>query len=103
MGNPQSDTTLFRIDHSRNMRRYYSADIQPNLFGGHSLIRTWGRIGSSGQVMIDFFDNEIEASAAQIKLLNQKRKRGYVYFSPFSAQCSRTLSIQLSNHTHEPL
>ena len=77
MSNPQTDTTLFRIDHSRNMRRYYSADIQPNLFGGHSLIRTWGRIGSSGQVMIVFFDSEIEANGAKAKLIKMKLSRGY--------------------------
>lgn len=77
MANTASEQMLFRIDLANNMRRYYHTDIQPNLFGGHSLIRTWGRIGSGGQVMINLFDVEKEAFVAQDKLLDQKLKRGY--------------------------
>ena len=72
-----SNVTLFRIDPPQKMRRYYNTDIQPNLFGGHSLIRTWGRIGITTQSIIQLFDTKKEATSAQDKLLRQKRRRGY--------------------------
>ena len=36
---------LYRIDASRNMRRYYRLDVQPDLFGLWLLVREWGRVG----------------------------------------------------------
>ena len=77
MGNPDYHTTLFRIDASRNMARFYSTTIQPNLFGGQSLVRNWGRIGSAGQLRIDFFDSETDAIEARDQLVVSKSKRGY--------------------------
>ncbi|MEJ6871814.1 WGR domain-containing protein, partial [Bradyrhizobium japonicum] len=47
---------LRRIDITRNMRRFYLLSIQPTLFGGVSLIRDWGRIGTTGQTMVQTFD-----------------------------------------------
>lgn len=44
---------LRRIDPARNMRRFYVLSIQPTLFGGASLIRNWGRIGTNGQAMME--------------------------------------------------
>ncbi|WP_419906024.1 WGR domain-containing protein [Hoeflea sp.] len=40
---------LRRIDPARNMRRFYCLSVQPTLFGGASLIRDRGRIGTRGQ------------------------------------------------------
>lgn len=77
MDNASFDITLFRINPARNMRRYYSIAIQPNLFGGHSLMRTWGRIGTGGQVRIDLFDSQLDVLDAYDHLLQAKRKRGY--------------------------
>ena len=53
---------LQRIDAAQNMRRFYMLVVQPTLFGGASVIRNWGRIGTSGQTMIETFDDE-EAAA----------------------------------------
>lgn len=78
MGNAANETTLFRIDPAQKMRRYYTIAHQQNLFGGHSVLRTWGRIGSGGQLKIDFFDDETSAIEACEELLKSKRKRGYV-------------------------
>lgn len=78
MANTGFDQTLFKIDASQNMQRFYSTDIQPNLFGGHSLMRTWGRIGSVGQTRIDFFEDEEAAGRASDQLIISKRKRGYL-------------------------
>lgn len=70
-------TVLFRIDPTRNMRRFYSVTIQPNLFGGHSVMRNWGRIGSSGQMRVDLFEDKLAASSACEQLIQAKTIRGY--------------------------
>lgn len=77
MDNHTSDTTLYRIDSSRNMARYYLLSIQPDLFGGFSLLRNWGRIGSGGQMRIDLFDDAKSVRKACDRLLQIKLKRGY--------------------------
>jgi predicted DNA-binding WGR domain protein len=66
-----------RIDPTQNMRRFYSLTIQPTLFGGASVIRNWGRIGTSGQSMIQTFDHAGEAMIAMARLHRTKRRRGY--------------------------
>ncbi len=45
-----SAVTLRHIDQARNMARFYRLDMQPDLFGGWSFIREWGRIGRGGTV-----------------------------------------------------
>lgn len=62
MGNDTLDTTLFRIDSAQDMARFYSMTIQPNLFGGLSLVRNWGRIGSGSQMRVDLFHDEEKGS-----------------------------------------
>jgi predicted DNA-binding WGR domain protein len=44
-----SAITLHRIDPSRNVRRYYRLDVQPDLFGWWVFVREWGRINTGGQ------------------------------------------------------
>lgn len=68
---------LRRIDATRNMRRFYLLSIQPTLFGGVSLIRNWGRIGTSGQVMTRTFEDSVEAGEAFECMARAKRRRGY--------------------------
>lgn len=68
---------LHRIDAAQNMRRYYSIAIQPTLFGGASVIRNWGRIGSGGQTMMETFDHADDADTALFRLERSKRRRGY--------------------------
>ncbi len=68
---------LRRIDPSQNMRRFYSLTIQPTLFGGASVIRNWGRIGTAGQSMMETFDGTDEAAGAFVRLERTKRRRGY--------------------------
>ncbi|QPC88916.1 WGR domain-containing protein (plasmid) [Mesorhizobium sp. NBSH29] len=68
---------LRRIDPDRNMARFYVLSIQPTLFGGASLIRNWGRIGSNGQAMMETFDESDNAGRALARLERVKRKRGY--------------------------
>ncbi len=66
-----------RIDPSKNMARFYALSIEPNLFGGTSLVRSWGRTGSRGQQKIHVFDSEAKAVDLLLALLRKKRSRGY--------------------------
>lgn len=68
---------LRRIDPAQNMRRFYTLAIQPTLFGGASVIRNWGRIGTNGQSMMETFDQADEAVSAKARLERSKRRRGY--------------------------
>lgn len=78
MSNEDRDPVhLHRIDPAQNMRRFYSLAIQPTLFGGASVIRNWGRIGTNGQSMIETFDSGEDAVSAWTRLERIKRRRGY--------------------------
>jgi predicted DNA-binding WGR domain protein len=68
---------LHRIDPARNMRRFYALEIQPTLFGGASVVRSWGRIGTSGQTMMETFDDPGEAGLVFMRIERSKRRRGY--------------------------
>jgi predicted DNA-binding WGR domain protein len=68
---------LYRIDRDRNMARFYVLTIEPTLFGGTSLVRSWGRIGTRGQHKIQIFP-DIESSTASFeKIARRKQRRGY--------------------------
>ena len=69
---------LQRIDEGKNMARFYNLAIEPTLFGGSSLVREWGRMGTSGRRRIDLYEQAIEAEAARSKLAHKKHRRGYV-------------------------
>ena len=78
MSSSQPDPVhLKRIDPEQNMRRFYCLTVQPTLFGGASLIRDWGRIGTRGQTMMETFDDAEEADKAFDRLERAKRRRGY--------------------------
>ena len=68
---------LTRIDPARNMRRFYRLALQPDLFGGCSLIREWGRIGCGGQIKREDFPSEGPAVDAMIAMQRRKALRGY--------------------------
>ncbi|WP_083195256.1 WGR domain-containing protein [Pararhodobacter sp. CCB-MM2] len=72
-----TDMHLRRIDPERNMRRFYRMTVQPDLFGGASLIRAWGRIGTRGRQMVDVHSDEGMAVNALMALAARKRQRGY--------------------------
>jgi len=68
---------LKRIDPSLNMRRFYRMTVQPDLFGGASLVREWGRIGFRGQSLNEQHEDEGMAVTALLKLAKVKKRRGY--------------------------
>ena len=74
-----SETALYRIDTSQNMSRYYTLSVQPNLFGGFSLLRNWGRIGTGGQIRVDFFEDEEAAVSASDRLMGSKLKLSLIH------------------------
>lgn len=88
-------TYLRRIDSSQNMRRFYTITIQPTLFGGVSVIRNWGRIGTNGQSMMETFDNEDAAATASIRIQTAKRRKGYRDSDPAEGTIS-SLGAQFS-------
>jgi predicted DNA-binding WGR domain protein len=59
------------------MRRFYLLSLQPTLFGGVAVVRNWGRIGTSGQTMMQTFDDSARADEAFDWLERTKRRRGY--------------------------
>lgn len=69
---------LHRIDPTRNMARFYRLSIEPNLFGGVSLVRTWGRIGGASRAKIEFFGGVAEAIGSSARIERSKRRRGYI-------------------------
>jgi predicted DNA-binding WGR domain protein len=68
---------LYRIDASRNMRRFYRLDVQPDLFGFWLFVREWGRIGYTGQTRIAAFPTLDEAHLALQRQQRAKERRGY--------------------------
>ena len=74
----QADTMLlYRIDPALNMARFYRLSIQPTLFGGSSLVRNWGRIGTKGQQKVELFNTLGEAAATSEHMAGRKLRRGY--------------------------
>lgn len=71
-------TVLYRINTARNMYRFCTFSVEPNLFGGGSFIQTWGRIGTLGRVKIKLFDDESTAQEECDRWKTVKQKRGYL-------------------------
>lgn len=69
---------LTRVDHGRNMARFYALSIEPTLFGGYAVLRSWGRIGTAGRSRLDLFPDLPSAHARKAQLTRAKCRRGYV-------------------------
>jgi predicted DNA-binding WGR domain protein len=68
---------LRRIDPAKNMARFYSLEVERDLFGRVVLVRRWGRIGTAGKIRLDEYRGEGEALAALQRLQAAKTLRGY--------------------------
>jgi predicted DNA-binding WGR domain protein len=66
-----------KVDPSRNMARFYSLEVERDLFGRVILVRRWGRIGTAGKIRLDEHKGEGEALAALQALQAAKRRKGY--------------------------
>jgi predicted DNA-binding WGR domain protein len=70
-------TALRRIDPKKNMARFYSLDVERDLFGKVVLVRRWGRTGTAGKIRLDEHAGEREALTALQALRGAKLKKGY--------------------------
>lgn len=68
---------LHRIDREQGVARFYSLMIERDLFGTIRLVRNWGRIGTTGQELVEVFASEDEAGQALEDWARAKRHRGY--------------------------
>ena len=73
----QHHLVLHRIDPEQGIRRFYSLMIERDLFGTIRLVRNWGRIGTTGQELVETFENEEAAGATLEVVARLKRRRGY--------------------------
>lgn len=70
--------SLHKINPQKDQYRFYAVRVTPSLFDDWTLIREWGRIGSSGTVRSDIFETEQEALQKMESILKDKQKRGYI-------------------------
>jgi predicted DNA-binding WGR domain protein len=74
---PSAPVNLRRIDPARNMARFYSLEVERDLFGRVVLVRRWGRLGTAGRTRLDEHKGEEEALAALMAMETSKQRRGY--------------------------
>lgn len=72
-----TETTLERIDKTRNMARFYRLSIAETLFGEWALIREWGRIGRQGQSREHWCATKDDAMAMLEARRIERMRRGY--------------------------
>jgi predicted DNA-binding WGR domain protein len=75
---PFPAASLRRIDPTRNAARFYSMDVERDLFGRRVvLVRRWGRLGTFGKVRLAEHPDEGRALAARMAIQARKKRRGY--------------------------
>ncbi len=70
--------SLQKIRPEENQYRFYTLRVTPSLFDEWTLIREWGRIGSSGTLRSDIFLTKEEALQKMKTVLKDKTKKGYL-------------------------
>ena len=81
LGNSESldlQVILERTDPAKNVARYYVLSIEATLFARNTLVRRWGRMGSTARQRLEFFDSRDSAGLALEAWLARKRTRGYM-------------------------
>ena len=74
---PSCSVYLTRIRVEKNERRFYSLEINTDLFGYVLLSRNWGRIGTAGRLRLDPHPSFAMAHTALVQMERAKRRRGY--------------------------
>jgi predicted DNA-binding WGR domain protein len=69
---------LVKIVPAQRQGRFYRLEIWPDLFGGFSLAREYGRIGQPGRLQLDPFPALEPACKAFTRIVSRKQRRGYV-------------------------
>lgn len=57
--------------------RFYQLVLQEDLLNGWTLVREWGKQGSSGRVKKDHFPSRDDAQHALLKVRDAQLKRGF--------------------------
>jgi predicted DNA-binding WGR domain protein len=65
------------VDPAKNRYRFYSLTWQPSLWGGGALIRTWGRIGTTGRTLETFHEDRGSTRALVERIVKRRLQRGY--------------------------
>nr|WP_118963928.1 WGR domain-containing protein [Komagataeibacter saccharivorans] len=68
---------LVRVDPAINCWRFSHLSLQPDLFGGTTLVRQWGRIGTAGRQVCERHHDAGPARDALARQLRARRRRGY--------------------------
>ena len=69
---------LVKLAPAHRQARFYRLEIWPDLFGGFSLAREYGRIGQPGRLQLDPFPEIDTARKAFARIVSRKQRRGYV-------------------------
>jgi predicted DNA-binding WGR domain protein len=69
---------LVKLSPAQRQARFYRLEIWPDLFGGFSLAREYGRVGQPGRLQLDPFPALDPACKAFAHIVSRKRRRGYV-------------------------
>lgn len=69
---------LVKVSPAQRQARFYRLEIWPDLFGGFSLAREWGRIGQPGRLQLSPFAEIDAARNAFARIVSSKQRRGYV-------------------------
>ncbi|MBS0984626.1 MAG: WGR domain-containing protein [Gluconobacter cerinus] len=68
---------LQRIDPETNCWRFYRLTLQDDLFGGTVLVRSWVRLGTTGQERRERFGDPVAAQKELVRWVRVKQRRGY--------------------------
>jgi len=68
---------LRKVDVEKNMARFYHVDVALNLFNESAVLRSWGRIGTGGRMMMETCATAEEAEVVASKTIRTKLRRGY--------------------------
>ena len=69
---------LVKVSPAKRQARFYRLEIWPDLFGGFSLAREYGRIGQPGRLHLEPFAEIDAARRAFARIVSRKQRRGYV-------------------------
>jgi predicted DNA-binding WGR domain protein len=96
---PFPAASLRRIDPTQNAARFYSMDVERDLFGRVVIVRRWGRIGTFGKVRLDEHPDEGRALAALVAIEAKKKRCG-----PASLRSGRVARTRAhAGHSREPI
>src|SRR5690349_23762237 len=74
---PLKSADLVKRDPALRQTRFYRLDIWPDLFGGFSLAREYGRIGQPGRLHLEPFAEIDAARKAFARIVSRKQRRRF--------------------------